>query len=380
MTVHTYFTPIKKLAIPLSNPSWKPMPEVEREVLGRLAESLLFSDAVILELNGPATELPAILSWLNYEHFHSLVQSGVIKFVFSPGTPAYITPENSKFLKFMGTGLAFAQGVNSSWREPEEACRSALKALTNLWDSRIRRLSESIAEATQEFDFNETFDHAKKDISALYERGLARAVGLNPQVNPEDGLLDDNQRARYLGLASSQMTLHIAGTMGCQNLVSQESDIVASVLDFRIKMLLERMGHGDTFRPLAQFYDVPDFGYLLQSGRLSFEDIVQYRTNADGIRFRNWLNSVDVVEPRDVVEEYIRANLGKPEKVVVKALKVAVYAGLSMLVSGLNPILSKGIETTASVFDAFLLDKIRNNWKPRMFLDELRFDLAKAGE
>ena len=119
----------------------------------------------------------------------------------------------------------------------------------------------------------------------------------------------------------------------------------------------------DCFESLMRMKGIPDLLDLYVDKIITFDDILAIRESAKAKVFRQWMYSQDY--DREAVVEYLL----KPCKPKIKTKLLSfIYPNVVGLI---NPI--AGI--AASAVDSFLVDLVRDNWNPKVFLDE---ELAKT--
>jgi len=119
----------------------------------------------------------------------------------------------------------------------------------------------------------------------------------------------------------------------------------------------------DCFESLMSMKGITDLLDLDVDKIITFDDILVIRESAKAKVFRQWMYSQDY--DREAVVEYLL----KPCKPKIKTKLLSfIYPNVVGLI---NPI--AGI--AASAVDSFLVDLVRDNWNPKVFLDE---ELAKT--
>lgn len=104
-----------------------------RERKGLLAEALLFSDQLVLDVNGPNLQLPILIEAFGFKTFCKLLEEDIIHFAFSPGTVGYLTSEKVRSLGLSSPpGMHRFVGVNIAWSDPFESAELALREHTKL--------------------------------------------------------------------------------------------------------------------------------------------------------------------------------------------------------------------------------------------------------
>lgn len=119
----------------------------------------------------------------------------------------------------------------------------------------------------------------------------------------------------------------------------------------------------ETFEGLMGMKGIPDLLDLYVDKIITFDDILAIRESSKGKVFRQWMYSQDY--DHETIIEYLL----KPCKPKIKAKLLSfIYPNVIGLI---NPI--AGI--AASAADSFLMDLLRDNWNPKVFLDD---ELAKT--
>ncbi|HEY3932531.1 MAG TPA: SEC-C metal-binding domain-containing protein [Verrucomicrobiae bacterium] len=124
--------------------------------------------------------------------------------------------------------------------------------------------------------------------------------------------------------------------------------------------------HGTTHDTISLFQKVleekriPDFSRLYLAGILSIEDVLLFRDNIHGEKFRHWYLTTHY-DSEKVHEVLLSKNI--PQSILTKWLRFIIPNAIG--------IANAPVGIVAGAIDSFIIDKIVGGWHPNIFLDDI---------
>jgi len=174
---------------------------------GLLAEALLFSDHVVIDVQGPNVQLSLLYHILGYKSLCRLLESGVINFSFCPGYVSYFSRHIQDVSQPMAKpGLMRTTVKDVSWSDPFESALAALRDQTDLPRDERRFVSRLATRNTKDLPAQEISDEAIR----LADADRTSPLGLGLGFRPDDDLFSpefaQQKVHRYLELANHNLS------------------------------------------------------------------------------------------------------------------------------------------------------------------------------
>lgn len=138
---------------------------------------------------------------------------------------------------------------------------------------------------------------------------------------------------------------------------------VESVLNEKISPIMQAGANAKTvllFQKILAEKQIPDFARLYFERILKIEDIIGFRDNVHGQKFRDWYLSARY-DPQTVRQ--ILLSRGVSQSIVTKLLRFLIPNAIGVANAPLGIV--------ASVIDSFVIDKMLGGWHPNIFLDDI---------
>lgn len=139
-----------------------------------------------------------------------------------------------------------------------------------------------------------------------------------------------------------------------------------SVLEQRLREAGSPSASGEGLVRVIDLVGVPDFGTLVESEALRYEDLIELRESREGSTFREWLKDLDPSNPRQVERAVVEdlLTVSRVQGLGGRVLRIAATVRLGLT----NPV----VGIIASVTDSIVVDKLFRGWCPRVFVERLR--------
>ena len=130
-----------------------------------------------------------------------------------------------------------------------------------------------------------------------------------------------------------------------------------SVLEQRLREAGSPSASGEVLVRVIDLIGVPDFGTLIESEALRYEDLIELRESREGSTFREWLKDLDPSDPRQVERAVAEGLLtvSRVQGLGSRVLRIAATVGLGLT----NPVVGIIASVTDSI--AYRADVERRN-------------------
>jgi hypothetical protein len=336
---------------------------------GLLAESILFADQIVFDISGPNLELPLLLKIFGQKSLIELLEEKVIRFLFSPGTFAYISSENKESLHLSGDpGLSVLMGQERAWYDPFESAILGLTEQSTLSRKDRREIAILATRNTDSIlDNGRVLSEAQRLADADLKTSLGLELGFTNTDNPGEGMFNEKKRRLYLDLASHNLSYLNMSLSGCNDLVAEP--LAYKVLHNRVIPQSQILQQRKIIDTLFSFENVSNIRSLVAMGSLSMQKILKLRKQSSTIEFRKWLktlptNSTEV----EVIKAYnsaIQDNISS--KPAYKILKIGIFTALGSAIGG--GVVGVTAALAASLTDSFIIDRLVDGWNPKIFIE-----------
>lgn len=364
-----FFEPINETVIPRSTKKL-PDPLIERKVKGLFAEALLFGDQINIAVNGPNLQVVTLFRWLGKKMVEDLIEQNIINFTFYPGTLTYLTQGNIKAFGDGGLepGLNIIIGGHQSWDNPFEATSFALEEQLS-FDRRYRRyFSRLIEKHTKILSLKELWDHVIDSSKLDVREKVGASLGFKGLEDPDSGILSQPLISNYIDIAHSNLVIYLSSLQGCNEIFGSER--TNELLGFHLENIVQSVQKNiEDFRTILEFERLPNLGVLIDNDMLTFDKILKLRKTKDGEKFRMWLGKLDKEDKVNLLSEYYRSmmeHISSPYG--FKMQKIIIYCGIGLALMNFDPLIGLSVGTSLNLFDAFLLERLKNDWTPKSFI------------
>ncbi|MEO0558053.1 MAG: hypothetical protein AAF170_07705 [Bacteroidota bacterium] len=340
------------------------------DLRGALAEALLFGDRVTINLGGGSAS--TLVEWLGEKLLEEILETERIEFSFSPAlvTAAYITAENARALNLETLGLTTLYGEGDRHNTSMGRATRQLADATDFPKWKVRRLARMIERHTvdvPETVFDIAYAAAKDDIGG----DVGAELFYTGSSDPEDGLLANADRRKYLAVASANVQIATAASLGRGRIVGGRTTHI--VMRQRMAGAAGATCQGiEDIETVLDVQGIPDLGRSITTGATDFRKIFELSLTSEAQAFRDWIAQADPADSVHLALEYQRemqARLGTP---LIKGVKIVGYAGVGTALSLVDPTAGFVSGIAVNVFDSFFGDKLSQRWKPMLFMNQLR--------
>jgi hypothetical protein len=335
-----------------------------------LAEALLLSDQIIINVHGPNLELPLLVEIFGYRQFCDLLEKGALGFSFSPGNFTYLTQKNLDVLKISGEpGLRKITGVDQAWSNPFDASVLTLKEQTVLSRQDRRFLARLVHKHTQILP-EEIFDEAIRLANADRASALGKKIAL-----PDMGVLNSKNIQKHLALASHNLSYLSMCLSNCNDILSDE--LAYEVLANRTTIKQSHSTTTQIVSKILEFESIPNIRQLVSTNQLTLNQVLDIRKTNNLKEFREWLKQVpDNSSSIDVIRRYTSSVENKlSNKIVYKTAKIVVLGIVGGAIGSIGGPLgtlagSMGLNIALGFTDTFFIDQVFNGWNPKIFIEK----------
>jgi len=167
----------------------------------------------------------------------------------------------------------------------------------------------------------------------------------------------------FAGLLDGRLDVHLAAKFNSA-LVGNESN--QTIVEMILKRSVGRKFDAHAFeRAIYDFIsvDTPRVREIINSNGRTPREFMSLLDSADV--FRKWLGTQN--PEADLIREMLRekTNVGWLESIPVKALRFGIFTGLGML----GDVVAPGTSVALGGFDALVVDKLANRWRPHYFVE-----------
>lgn len=349
------------------------------EKKGLLAEGLLLSDQLMLDVTGPNLQLPVLLEFFGFKGLCKILEEDIVHFAYCPGVISYLTAEKVRGLGLTSPpGMHRFVGTDVAWSDPFESSELALREQTNLRRVDRRLLSRLVARNTKVLPGDKIFQEGVRLANADIKSPLGKELGFTPEDVPERGDFQTDKETHFRELAHYNMLYLCMVISKCSDTVAKE--LAYRVLQNRVVVEPRFKDRVEILQTILEFEDIPDVKDLIASGRLSLKAILEIRKSKHLREFRQWLGKLPS-ESKDlqVLKAYRRAVEDKvSSKTGYKILKLGMFTGAGMGIGTMlgpagtvaGAIAGAAADLALGYTDAFFVDQFVDGWNPKIFIEK----------
>jgi len=356
--------------------------------LDTLIESLVLYDEVVIPTQDFII-IPALTRALGEQVLRELLESHAIKFlrvkkgiVFSTGDGAGVYEVRRK------DGQLYPFAADLDW-----VIRWASQDFARAKDA--PSLITAVQKVTSEVDADELVSviRAESEDDVLGSEAIRELFSL-PNGHPRDYPGKPRQMHLYGGpqlpseykeidsflrLVQSNVELHLAGRMECDDVAS------ATDLDTILEGKFARSGHSEVVSHLFEIANVPDFAPLVRTGQMPVKQLLKLRDSKNGKEFRGWFHeNLRDVDAKTISKAYVDLIQEIPavDSIPGRLLRVlgwtSASAAAGSVAGPVGTVAGAVVGGVGSLLDSFVLSKLRLGGSPKVFLDKLRYQAAKS--
>lgn len=330
----------------------RPMPRaiICPRIASDVLQALLIHDRVAIELHA-VTDLIQVFGFANTIR---LLQSECLEIIDHNGFNPVLAKEGQKY------SVVFLQdsGVNSNQNaalnrlEGKIQKYSNQKTEINLLMLEVDRNRKLLDLGTEQAIFNKEIDFD------LQNQNLTKAYNIvsknHEEINPSDIY-------KVLRLLNINKSLFLSNYIGA---VAIKVDGGAkSVLRQKISPVVQSGNSHDpvlVFQEILSEKGIPDLSDLFRAGLLTIDNVLSFRDNIHGEKFRDWFLTTHY-NPAAVHQ--VLLSHGVPQPFLTKLLRFIIPNAIGIANAPLGLL--------AGAVDSFLIDKILSGWHPNIFLDDI---------
>jgi len=356
---NVFYSELRTLTSPRKQQSLIPLDTPDAlKVCGHLAEGIILNDSITIPIHGPALEIVALIRWLGFKGFRELLDEGVLKFSFCPGILSFISVENKKALNLKtDPGLNWLVGTDPSWENVIDAVKLALEEQLEFHSGKARRWGNAIEKNTIILPAKEIREKVEKDFynlafQFLKDDGIKEVDDLKKLVNPQH----DDLIRKLISISKANFDLSCSLVLNCSEIYGNELtwEITQPIGNIRDKKY--------NLSKILEIEGIPDIPSLVVNG-WSAAEVIRTRKDKHSIEFRNWLKTIPNENDTDILKAYHESfKRNKSDSLKTKIIRFGLI--------NLMGIPSPEIAFLASIIDTFWIDKIRNDWNPRIFIEK----------
>jgi hypothetical protein len=374
-----FFTTLHEAVIPRA-----PENDVEKKkriertpkTLGIFAEALLFSDQIVLNVNGPNLELPLLVNSFGFKNVCELLESDTIQFSFCPGAITYLSTKALESLKLKTSpGITRLFGTDPEFTDVFESADKALKEQTNLNREERRFLARQVYRNTKKLPDRKVFEEALRLANSDIKSNLGKELGFSTKDFPEKGDFINEKERSMIDITNYNMIY-------LSMLLNKCNDLISNPLGYRI--LQNRVVVEPQYRDkikisenIFSFEGIPNINELFAINKLNIEDILDIRKSKHLREFRNWIGMLpQESNEKEVIKAY-RHEIDKKisSKLSYKVLKIGVMTGVGAGIGSIGglpgSIIGGAITDLVLGFgDIFFIDKLIDGWNPKIFIEK----------
>lgn len=343
---------------------------------GLLAEALLFSDQVVIDLQGPNVQLSLLYHLFGYEALCDLLEQEVIHFSFCPGYVSYFSRLDED--RESVTGRPVLQRItvkDPSWSDPFESAAYALREQTDLSEEERHFLAQLATRNTRTLPADRVFGEAIRLAKVDRLSPLGQELGLPPNMDPHGLIFGEKERRTYLDLAHHNLAYLGMVLSDCSDIVAEQ--LAYRVMENRVTVNSKIKDCIQVTNQILQFENTANVRDMVAKGTLPLDAVLEIRKSRHLREFRDWLKNIrSQSSDIEVLKAYNSAvNEKLSGELPYKLLKIGVFTCLGALVGSPAGPLGAGLGALASNLllnftDTFFIDKLVDGWNPKIFIEK----------
>jgi hypothetical protein len=366
-----------------------PDPEVQkRKILALLFEQFLLFDKIAIKIDRQNLELYFLIKELGINRVEELIDHGVIIPVL--WTPIIVTSLGIKKedgtideTSIIGQPPIISGALTEEDTNPEKNLEKLL-GYFELHKDRKRIFIKKVA-AKYLLPDSSIAKHATQIVIDAYTKGQLTALGLTNDKPPEN--LNRQERDTLFQLGHNVLETSVLAEKNFKSYDKYPEFILASDSVRKIETAYHVSENTSTILKIENLANIQQYVY---ENRIPFERVFDIRYKKNIKEYRKWINSLSQsIDTRDISKEYIDEVAGKNKffestggKFVRTVAMFGVGSGVGALMGGLmgaaaGGVLGKAAELGLSMLDTYVLDGILKGWNPRMFIDEMKYEVSE---
>lgn len=321
-------------------------PRIASDIL----QALLIHDRVAIELNA----VTALVQTFGFANTVKLLQSECFEIIDHNGFNPVLAKEGPKYsvVFLQDSGVNGIESAALNRLEGKLQKYSNQKTEINLLMLEVDRNRRSLDLDKEQAIFNKEIDYD------LQNQNLTETYNIVSKNHEEINPADIYKVLRLLNINKNLFLSHCIGAVA----VKLDGE-AKSTLRQKISPVLQS---GNTHDPVLVFQEIlrekgiPDLSSLFLAGLLSIDDVLSFRNNIYGEKFRTWFLTTQY-NPKTVHQ--VLLSKGIPQSLVTKLLRFIIPNAIGIANASLGLV--------AGAIDSFLIDKILGGWHPNIFLDDI---------
>jgi len=362
--------------------------------LAEFFEQLLLFDKVSIQIKGNNIALAILINELGLDLVQECVEDGTIE-LWLWTQQIFVTSgfegkgEHDETLLKGIPPVGAAKYTSPQHSVPDDVLQHCFQWVGLKYPRNERRRFIRAVASKMKHDSTNFADHSTKFVISAYESNLLGELGLPFEKNAND--FNFQERLKLLELASDITYTSFLASENYTSYNKFKSTLIAQKsLDKIAKALKVQAG----LNKIIKLEGMPDLQSIFINNKIDFNTAVRIRKKKISKNFRDWLSTAtDKSEIEYITKLYIDeithskgvfdSNKGK----IIKTISLATIGGsIGFLAGGITGsavgvTASKIVDLVADLglgfFDSFILEKLNTGWTPRMFLDEIRNEIAE---
>ncbi len=348
----------------------------ERPILvNSLCEDLILQDQVLIPTQDYLTACGLILL-LGEKGFIELLERDRLKFIRTAGVFAFIRgtgrdgglaiasdpdqkrPQDAPLEESVAAGLRV---IEDRIHETETLQKLIVSnSLSTDWSTILGAVTrEAISDLKQTPLWKPKYSTQHDGLLSLPGMKKLQARVIGPDHDPGGNAVD-----ALLALVLLNSEQYLANEYACQDVSTRYA--VGDLLDLKQKRLQHsNIGSSDKLWTLLEVNRIPDLSQVDLSAGSTFRDLLKVVSGDHARDFRAWFHENRNLAQEEILKEYIDVLLRVPW---TQNMPTRVLRFVATSLTGLLP----GVGQAASLFDAFIFDRLFRSKSPRFFVDNLR--------
>ncbi|WP_462255011.1 hypothetical protein [Ferruginibacter sp.] len=359
----------------------------KKKILALLFEQFLLFDKIAIKIDRENLELYFLIKELGINKVEELIEYGIIIPVL--WTPIIVTslgmklPDGSMDESSIIGQPPLISGKFSDEDSDPERNLDKLLSYFSFHKDRKRIFKKRVIDKYVLPD-NSIADNATKIVIDAYVKGQLTELGLNNDKEPENLNLVERDKLFQLGHSVLETTV-----LAEKNFKSYDKYQNYSLTKGSVRNIETAYHVSENTSEILKIENLANIQDYVIENKIPFERVFDLRYKKNIKEYRKWINTLSKsIDTKNITEEYIDEIAGKNkffESTGGKFVRTVAMFGLGSGVGGLiagptgaaaGGIIGKAAELGLSMLDTYVLDGILKGWNPRMFVDDIKNEVA----
>ena len=353
----------------------------------RLLEQIILYDRVFIATKNFLI-VPLLVEWAGINNLLQLLRKNVIGFTRPRSFIGYDGKHQSiellelfwpgKTLLFEEDWIKIADSANIK----EASFAVIKKTLKNHRESDLHELYSLVMRNTKQVEFKSVAanisEETRKDFldGEIRKKLLIKAPDLSSaadigedqiKIGFDNDIFDPTKSReidKALAIGFSNFDFFLGGAIPDADIYTD--NISKVILEAKLRRNLKPHLISEGLSDLLSNREIPDFTQLVESGKLSFNNVFDVLGLTDTLKFRNWLHSLEISSSSEVLKDYVNKleNHYNEKKIGQKIVRFLLTVTLGLI--------NQPTGLIGSFVDSFIVDELLKKWHPKLFLDKFR--------